>query len=412
MYEQVDNFGAVAGLDYSLFIVWDDGKGFIADIRKDLGERFNILLDVRVHWDKSNFIKNACRLYEIPINNTDKVNTTILEKIGKPEFHLFIIQDNKPSYTYLPSVSGKVELSNTAVVQAKYKYRLWVKEKTGKSFAIHSTNNISEFYFQAPLLLGLELYTKTIKGETGPIDTLHKDLEGSEGWGSYKELFDILNITSNYLVQRSFETLPTKNEELDIDFLTDNYQRLASAIGSDQNNKYPYKGKAIIENEEISIDMRYVGDNYYNTIWAERMLSRRTSCNGVFVPRIDDFFFSLLFHCKVQKPSVKEKYIPQLSDIAKLLKFNWFSESLLKDDRQVADILNGYYRSEGYFFEQPIDREVYTNKKIAVFLPQRSYSKKIFSLRKSIKAYLVKVAQKILSEKNYIKAVSVYKRIF
>lgn len=412
MHEQVKNFEAVTGSDYSLFIVWEDAKDFIDDIRKKLSEKFNLLLDTSVEWSDKYFIENACRLYEIPINNTDKVNIDILNKIGVPKFHLFIIQDVNPHYTYLPSVSGKVELSNTAVVAAKYEFREWVKEKTGKSFSIHSTNNISEFHFQAPLLLGLNLYEKIIKNEKQLVKSLHKDLEGAGGWHSYKELFDILNVTTNYLVQRSFETLPFKNEELDIDFLTDNYQRLASTIGCKQDKKYPYKGIANIKNNRISIDMRYVGDNYYNTIWSERMLNRKLNCNGVFTPRIDDFFFSLLFHCKVQKPSVKGKYITQLDDIAKILGFDWFNKDLLNNDLQIAKLLNGYYRSEGYFFELPIDREVYTNKKIAVHLPQRRYGKKVFSFRNTFKSILVKSARKVLPNNAYIKLVSTYKRIF
>ncbi|MBZ0333206.1 hypothetical protein [Marinobacter sp. AL4B] len=410
MYGKVQNFDAVAEFDYSLFIVWEDAKEFIDDIREKLNERFNLLLDASVEWSDKYFIENACRLYEIPINDTDKVNVDILNKIGTPKFHLFMIQDVEPHYTYLPSVSGKVELSNTAVVAAKYEFREWVKAKTGKSFSIHSTNNISEFHFQAPLLLGLNLYEKIINNEKQLVKTLQKDLEGAGSWNSYKELFDILNVTTNYLVQRSFETLPFKNEELDIDFLTDSYQRLASAIGCKQDKKHPYKGVANIENNRISIDMRYVGDNYYNTIWSERMLRRKINCNGVFTPRIDDFFFSLLFHCKVQKASVKEKYITQLNDIAKILDFDWFNKGLLKDDLQIAKLLNGYYRSEGYFFELPIDREVYTNKKIAVHLPQRHHGKKLFSFKNTLKSILVKFARKVLSNSAYKKLVSTYKK--
>lgn len=412
MHEQVNNFGVVNREDYSLFIVWEDGKEFVSDIRNYLQNEFVVLLDAKVEWSDRNFIKNACRLYEIPINDTDIVNVDILNKISVPRFHLFIIQDHSPHYTYLPSVSGKVELSNTAVVEAKYKFRDWVKEKTGKSFAIHSTNNISEFCFQVPLLLGLDLYKKIIEGQKQTIKNINKDLEGADGWSSYKELFDLLNVSTNYLVQRSFETLPLKNEEMDIDFLTDDYQRLASALGCSQDKKHLYKGIAYIEGKKISVDLRYVGDNYYNTIWAERMLLRKTNIGGVFTPRLDDFFFSLLFHCKVQKPSVKEKYVHQLNEVAELLDFSWFSKELLNDDNKIAKILNGYYRSEGYFFELPLDREVYTNKRIAAHLPQRRYGKRVISVRKIAKSTLVKIARKMLPDSSYLKLINLYQRMF
>src|SRR5699024_310937 len=109
-------------------------------------------------------------------------------------------------------------------------------------YAIHSTNNIYEFFFQVPLLLGVKLFEKIISEEHIQLNVLRKDLEGANGWNSWNEVIDILNATTNYLVLRGFETLPMYNPEKDIDVLTDNYQRFASVLGAEQINKKPYKG--------------------------------------------------------------------------------------------------------------------------------------------------------------------------
>jgi hypothetical protein len=381
-------------VDYACFALWKSARPYKEKIRELITDQFDILLEAEIIWSQEHFHENAARLYEAPMYKDiakEKRRSNHAEKIGDNRFILFVIKDTAPHYTFAKSVSGKIELSNLNVVNAKYKFRDWIKEDIGVKYGVHSTNNIHEFFFQAPLLLGVELFDKLLNGKNPATKVINKDLEGADGWKNYTDFFRILNLTSNYLVQRSFETLPYANEEKDIDLLTDNYQRLASAIGARQFRKQPYKGYVTINGERISLDIRFIGDKYYDIVWQKGMLDNKICKNGVFVPREDDYFFSLLFHCKVQKGHVKEKYIGILSEIAKKHDFNWYNTELLADNTKIAEILRGYFQSHGYYYEDPLDNGVFKNNEIIRHLPK---SEKIFNSRKSKKQKIKSLIKK------------------
>lgn len=362
------------GSDFACFALWKTARSYRDEIRKELSKEFKVLLETEILWTEENFHKNAERLYESPyfVESEDfDVRSRHAKKIGDTKFILFVLEDKNPKYTYARSVSGKIELSNLNFVSVKYKFRDWIERDTGKKYGVHSTNNIYEFFFQAPLLLGINIFKKLLNGETLKIDKISKDLEGADGWKNWREVFEILNLTSNYLVLRGFEDLPKSNPEKDLDVITDNYQRFASSLGVKQKKKQPYKGFVFVNNEKISIDIRFVGDNYYNTSWAKEMLKTKGIYNEIVsVPRVDHYFFSLLFHAKVQKPKVKEKYNSILEGVAKSLRFDWFSLKDLNSDEKSGEILRGYFQSEGYFYEDPLDTGVYKNTEVIKKLPK------------------------------------------
>lgn len=397
--KQQNHFTHNLNADFGCIVLWKSARPFLDKIRELLASEFEILLESEIEWSAKHFHSNAQRLYEAPIYTGSKPNeiqSIYSDKIGDSKFILFIIKDSQPHYTYAQSVSGMIEMSNLNIVKAKYKMRDWISMATGFKYGVHSTNNIHEFFFQVPLLLGIERFKLLLNSEKLTEPTIKKDLEGAEGWGNYSELFQILNLTSNYLVQRGFESLPNENPEKDIDFLTDNYQRLASAIGAKQQKNQLYKGEVLIKNEKISLDLRYVGDKYYDVNWQKEMLQNKVLQNDVFVPRADDYFFSLLFHAKVQKASVKEKYIGILENLSTSLSFDWYKNEYLEDDSMIGRILKGYYKSQGYSYENPIDKGVYKNKKIIAHLPiiETSKIKKPFKSR--LKTNVIKVIPKEL----------------
>ncbi|MFV0224107.1 hypothetical protein OBJ96_03215 [Empedobacter falsenii] len=382
------------GDDFACFALWKSARPFRDKIRKELSEKFQILLETEIEWSEANFHQNAERLYEVPMFSEHKGfdgESSHGKKIGDRKFILFILKDENPDYTYAKSVSGKNELSNLNFVKAKYKFRDWIQEDTGNKYGVHSTNNIYEFFYQVPLLLGIDIFKQLLNGETLQIDKLSKDLEGANGWKNWDEVFEILNITTNYLVLRGFEMLPTDNPEKDLDVITDNYQKFASALGAIQKKKQPYKGYISVNNESISLDIRFVGDNYYNTAWAKEMLTTKVLHNGVvFVPRLDQYFFSLLFHAKVQKPAVKEKYYGILENAAKNLKFDWFELDDLNSNKKSGVLLKGYFQGEGYFYEDPLDIGVYKNEEVIKQLPKNSDFVNKHPLKKRVKIMLIK----------------------
>src|SRR5690606_15186604 len=375
--------------------LWKIARPYRNKIRKLLSEEFEILAELEVKWSEKYFNDNASRLYEVPLNhNIEKENwkSNHANKIGDATFILFIVKDYAPDYSFAMSVSKKIELSNLKVVQIKYQIRDLIEKDTGVKYSVHSTNNILEFFYQVPLILGVEMFEKILRGERLEEKNIAKDLEGAGGWDTYEQMFKLLNVSSNYLVQRGFESLPFENDEKDIDFLTDNYQRLASLLGAYQQTLKPYKCHVIINNEKIDVDIRFIGDKYYDASWQKNMLDAKKINEGVYVPREDDYFFSLLFHCKVQKKEVKKKYIPILEDLAQKLKFQWFSSELLNDSKSIGNILKGYFQAQGYYYEDPIDTGVLKNNEVIRYLPVNT----VFKSNKSANEKLKKMIKLII----------------
>lgn len=131
-------------------------------------------------------------------------------------------------------------------------------------------------------------------------------------------MIQVLNWSTPYLVLRNFDFLPERIDDIDIDFLCDNFQRLASTLGMFQlteKNK-PYKGKIKVGGQIVPTDIRFVGDGYFDQTWQQTVLSKRVRINGVYVPREDDHFFTLLHHALVHKDNVKPEYRKRLAKLA------------------------------------------------------------------------------------------------
>lgn len=359
-------FSLDIGMHYDLacFALWSGALERADEIIADLAAEFQIIADFEVHWSKDFYRQNIARFYERPAPEGPFVDWD--SKVGPPPFRFLIVRDAHPRYTWKRSVSGIIEPSNERVVAAKYKYR----DLFTKKYQIHSSNNIEEFLFQAVMVLGADRLLHTLSNPSTALQVLEKDLEGSGGWNNWQDLFDVMNIGVRYLVLRNFEGLPEQLLDTDIDFLCDNFQRLASLCAVQQKPKQPYKGKLRVAGEYINTDIRHIGDRYYPAPWQADMLQRRNFSEGFFVPAHDDLFFSILYHCKVQKVQVKNKYIPELSMLAEHLRFDWFDGEDLKDDMKCGSIISGYMRARGLYYEDPIDKGVQKNQSVISILPK------------------------------------------
>lgn len=378
--------------DYSYFAIWKEARPYLSEIRAYLSNRFEILLETKIIWSEAHFRENTARLYEVPLyeNSRDEaIPVAHTHKIGDTAFTVLVVKDATPRYHYHPSVSGKIELCNSAIVEAKETFRAWVAKNSEVKYAVHSSNNFEEFCFQIPLLLGVAHFNSLISGKKIDLSSLQKDLEGAGGWDTAEAMFAVLNCATKYVLLRNFETVAVISSLDDLDFLTNKYQRLASVIGLKQNATKPYKGTVAIENINIPVDIRFVGDNYYCSAWAGTILRNKIISNGIYIPAKDDYFFTLLYHVAVHKQTIDSQYKIKLNALAKELKLYWFSEEIFQEQQKVATVLHGYMTTNGYFYERPIDAEVYENKNVTSQLPKRSYLVASKNLKLKIKQALL-----------------------
>ena len=142
-----------------------------------------------------------------------------------------------------------------------------------------------------------------------------------KNWNHLEEAFAQLNRECSYLILRNFEgffeTLLWKEHE-DIDILCaskkdrnimihilDAKPRLGKDNGI--HYKFTYRGK------EIPLDIRTVGDGYYDRKWEKRMLeSRFLFPSGFYTMNQENYYYSLIYHAVYQKEKVSEEYLERL----------------------------------------------------------------------------------------------------
>ena len=110
-------------------------------------------------------------------------------------------------------------------------------------------------------------YSSTSSPKKENVKLIKKDLEGHSGWENYNELFKLINYTQNYMILRDFYDFKNENYNIgDIDFLTDDYQNLASLMNVKQTTDRPYKGTISVKQKSIKVDIRHISDNYFDAV--------------------------------------------------------------------------------------------------------------------------------------------------
>lgn len=346
--------------DLQLVVLWSYARTHEDEILAMIAAHFAILGEYAIRWQPERMAHNFERFYARPIRGRFHKH----DQVGDGELLAVVVEDPSPRYGYRTNVSGLVELTNLAIAEAKAAARA----RTG-GYHIHSSNNLSEFFRDTTLLLGPERVNKLIRGaaSSGERESYEADLVGSEGWHGVDELLATLRYTSGYVVLRSDEQLLDGSLKPgdDVDVLCG--QALEFAAAANAPRYYARADSAryatVVAGEPFHFDVREIGDGYLDAQWQRDILRRRGWRGGIPVPRVDDHFFSLLYHTRIQKPAVKPAHARTLASLAPRigLKVDIDERAGISDD-QAAPLLDGYLRAYGYAVPQPTDRHVHRNQ--------------------------------------------------
>lgn len=141
-------------------------------------------------------------------------------------------------------------------------------------------------------------------------------------WKTAAEAFAVLNDCCTYLVMRNYEHF---YEELlleghnDIDVLCRSprdRRKMVKALGAvprlSRDNGIHYRFRC--GGKEMDLDIRCVGDGYYDRRWQKEMLKTRVyDKRGFYHMEEDDYFYSLLYHGVYQKEGLSEEYFQRLN---------------------------------------------------------------------------------------------------
>ena len=206
----------------------------------------------------------------------------------------------------------------------------------------------------------------------------------STKWDNLQSVFDDLEKQHiEYVVLRNFKDLPGCSKSTlhrDIDFLTADREKMVTVLNAQKTKKAKYRTQYQIEadGELIDLDIRFIGDNYYDEAWERKILTNRVkNSNGIYVPCARDYFYSLLYHSIVHKSVISPDYLIELQDE-------------LKGDNPL-DILNNYLITEKFSYVEPYDLSVYYNyKKLNVNI---SLKRKLYLMKCEVDYYSKKMLQ-------------------
>lgn len=346
--------------DLHLFVIWEGALEGRDDILTDLGEEFLIRSVHEIQWSSPHLGRNASRLYK----RVHLGASSAPPKIGGGRFTAVVVEDPKPTYAYGRSVSGLYECVNTKVTDRKTRYRSWFESE----YAVHSTNSLGEFFEQAPLILGFHEMERALQADKPALEIISTkgDTTGIGGWDDFAQMFRFLNLTTNSIVLRGFDVFPDAEPGAieEIDFLCEDLPGFLAAINADIVDRHrPYKCRIRVGEHVIRVDARYIGDGYYDPLWERDLLDNQVfHMNVVARPRRDDHFFSLLYHCKVQKPNVGEREKSLLLNEASAIGLNNLSAFSISSDEEAGAILTGFMQSRGYRYMKPLDPGVLSRR--------------------------------------------------
>ena len=180
-------------------------------------------------------------------------------------------------------------------------------------------------------------------------------------FNSKKDLFKRLNESKKlkYVLLRD-----QKSEKEDIDILVNDYflfKRIADChsyknknLNFISNSGDPIEDGGfkvanfvkIKNNKVIKLDVRYIGDGYFDNNWQKNILNNRKFYQGHYIPSKENFTYSLLYHIVYHKGYIDKKYVFLLK---KALKLNTV------DLKQTMTTINKYLKLKKYKITRPFD---------------------------------------------------------
>lgn len=174
-------------------------------------------------------------------------------------------------------------------------------------------------------------------------------------WNSLEELFERLNRVE-YVMLRNYENLQAEIAGGgDIDILCADKEQAVNLIcayprvqGREAFNYY-----TVVADEKIPIDIREVGDGYYDEAWESSMLQNRVKNADYYMMDDENYKYSLLYHALLHKAAIADKYVDLL-------------EKMFERTIEISDgtdqLLSGYLCKKGYIISIPKDKGVEFNE--------------------------------------------------
>ena len=347
-------------VEVNTLVVWGkDSKDTLEEVKTHISKTHAVLGVHPFKWSEKNKVSNLSRFYGTFLGKgSDRYKLSELDQTDELTLVVYTVSD---------PVILKTE-ENKRVNRASWKLKTELREKYG--YKIHASNHQYEAARDLNLFFGLKPkeYLAKYKEETffGEEECVEvKDLMGASGWSDVFEMLRVLESTP-YCVLRNFDDFPKLDEEHpDIDLLVTNREEAALLLNAVKVHDTPrVQYKTVINGVTVYLDLREVGDGYFDCKWQSRLLEDRQRCTekGFFIPSETNHFFSLLYHAIVHKGGVSIEYQSKLEQLAKSGKVLGVcfahSEWIWNDEEALKELLGTYMKQYIYQTVQPEDPTV------------------------------------------------------
>ena len=137
----------------------------------------------------------------------------------------------------------------------------------------------------------------------GDMKNREVNIQGVNGWARFEEMFNFINISSNYVILRNYEDLNNLKPDSDIDVLT-----------SDIDFHYHINGTRKYNHKDV--DIRTPNDGYYDSNWVLDIIENKILYkNKFFIPDPVNEFYSLLYHTLIHKNQLSDRYNNKLTEL-------------------------------------------------------------------------------------------------
>lgn len=171
-------------------------------------------------------------------------------------------------------------------------------------------------------------------------------------WLSVEQIFTELNDADCvYAVLRNYECMSTGNPFVDghddIDLLCNDSRKVQKILCAKKRFLFPTVNSYYISFQErsVNVDIRFVGDGYYDTAWERKMLANRVLIDdNIYVLDSINYFYSLIYHALFQKHCLSDEYLVKLLSMAKALCIP------CRSPLELLQILEDYMLANNYYY--------------------------------------------------------------
>ncbi|MDC0859215.1 hypothetical protein OAP45_00080 [Candidatus Pelagibacter sp.] len=303
--------------DLRVLVVWDQKNNSIVEKKILQNKKFLIIDKIKLRKDFHTeiFRDRIFCIDQFYNKNISKNNNKL-----KNDIYVYIIKSINPIFKSNKMIFSREErIVDDEIFAFKKKIR---KKRLG---IIHISDNFEESKRNAIF------FSKSINNFPALYFFKTQNIFNSE-----KDFFQKLNKEKKI----KYVILRNKNSQNDdIDILVNNYflfkrfadchsyklknlKFISNSGDPVEDNGFKVSNYFMIKNKKIKIDIRYIGDRYFDIRWQKDILANRKISLYYYIPDDKNFVYSLIYHIVYHKSFLDKKYINILKKKLKLRSLN------------------------------------------------------------------------------------------